>query len=193
MQDFLTDSPAEFTPQFVRNFWAKVNLEGTKPDQTNPHYRGLNRCWEWEGARLVGGYGQTKFKRRTFPAHRVSFSLINGFFPVAGIHVLHRCDNPRCVNPDHLFTGTAADNVRDKQRKGRCNSPTGSRHGAKTKPGYAKRAVNKSYSEVSESTVVDLRLYYATGGFLQKRLAEMFGLSGRTVRNILARKTWNHI
>jgi hypothetical protein len=85
-------------------------------------------CWEWRGGKLANGYGHlvVRFgaRRKTVLAHRYSFELHNG--PIgAGLYVCHTCDNPGCVNPLHLFTGTPKDNAQDCVRKGRSHHPPG--------------------------------------------------------------------
>jgi len=86
-------------------FWAKV-------DRTDD-------CWLWTACRTTHGYGQFRPERsRGAQAHRVAWELTNGPIP-AGMLVLHRCDNPPCVNPAHLFLGTQSDNMRDMYAKGR--------------------------------------------------------------------------
>jgi hypothetical protein len=77
-------------------------------------------CWEWRGRILQNGYGQFDVKRRPTAAHRYAYELTYGAIP-DGLIVCHRCDNPRCVRPDHLFLGSHADNARDKSAKGRCH------------------------------------------------------------------------
>jgi len=88
-------------------------------------------CWVWKLGKDKDGYGifrgmigTTTFKR----AHRYSYALHTGDLLV-GSHVLHSCDNPRCVNPEHLSSGTNADNMRDKVQKGRQKAPVGEKHG----------------------------------------------------------------
>lgn len=81
--------------------------------------RGDDECWEWTGSRFAKGYGVFCLnKRDRIGAHRMSWTLTNG--PIQGrLWVLHRCDNPPCCNPAHLFLGTPVDNVRDMHMKGR--------------------------------------------------------------------------
>lgn len=94
--------------------------------------RKTDTCWEWMGRRSKSGYGyftiRTMTKRitksLTWRAHRYSYVLYVGQIPV-GLLVCHRCDNPKCVRPDHLFLGTHKDNAQDRDRKGRKHYPIG--------------------------------------------------------------------
>lgn len=90
----------------INLFWEKV--EKAEED---------NGCWEWTGSR-INGYGHLCISKENVYSHRVSYMLHSGKDP-DGMLVLHHCDNPSCVNPDHLFLGTYRDNTQDMIRKGR--------------------------------------------------------------------------
>lgn len=83
-------------------------------------------CWSWTGRRDKDGYGRFYADGRERGAHRVSFSLWSGTGWIKSAHVLHRCDNPTCVRPSHLFLGTTQENTADKVAKGR--HPRGEAH-----------------------------------------------------------------
>ncbi len=75
-------------------------------------------CWSWSGTRNGGGYGLIKVCGQMVGAHRISFELANGPIP-AGVWVLHRCDNPGCTNPEHLYLGDRSRNMKDARERGR--------------------------------------------------------------------------
>jgi hypothetical protein len=110
--------PAREVPSLEDRFWAKVDKSG--------------ECWVWTGSRNWAGYGYLGAVRghgRQLAAHRVSWELANGSIP-EGLHVLHHCDNPPCVRPEHLFVGTRSDNLSDAGRKGRLSDRPQNRRGS---------------------------------------------------------------
>lgn len=92
----------------MQRFWDKV--------QVGPG------CWEWTASRRGAGYGRFQMGGKGHAAHRISWEMANGPIP-SGMFVCHRCDNPSCVRPDHLFLGTPSDNTRDAYAKGRQTNP----------------------------------------------------------------------
>ena len=95
-------------------------------------------CWEWNGRLSIAGYGQIKDNYRTRHAHRVSWEIHRGEIPI-GLLVCHRCDNRKCVNPDHLFLGTDRDNRQDCLMKDRANMPSGDNHWSRRRMNAAGR------------------------------------------------------
>lgn len=81
-------------------------------------------CWEWTACITRGGYGAIQLDGKKVGAHRAMMQAVHGHVPPS-MYVCHRCDNKRCINPDHLFFGTAVDNARDRASKGRSFKPTG--------------------------------------------------------------------
>lgn len=139
----------------------------------------MSGCWLWTGyVNRRFGYGVAWNGIKDVSAHRLSWTLHRGEIP-CGIHVLHKCDNRGCVNPDHLFLGTNKDNVLDRVAKGRGvrNQARGERHGRAT---------------VREDDVLKIR-ELAASGVLKSVLARKFGLNASTVGDIVWRKSWRHI
>lgn len=136
-------------------------------------------CWIWIGPRDRDDYGITYITGRTWRAHRFIFTLVNGQIP-DGKFVLHRCDNPPCVRPDHLFLGTAKTNAKDAASKGRMGTVHGSAHWS---------------SLLTESDVRFIREKYQwrTPGRMAIDLARHFKVSLGAIWGVLRRTTWKHL
>ncbi len=159
-------------------FWSKVTPEPN------------TGCWLWTASVNASGYGQVGVGGRygsTEVAHRVAWTLAKGPVP-DGVCVLHRCDNRVCVNPDHLFLGTKADNTHDMLRKGR--EAGGERHWTRT-PGGRERVRNGT-TKLAEPQVREIRDRLAQGD-PQRAIARDFGVSQTAVSDIRRRKRWARV
>ena len=134
-------------------------------------------CWEWTAHRKQGGYGQFNLcnGRGLILAPRFAWEEYNGPIP-EGLNVLHRCDNPPCVRPDHLFLGTIADNQADMAAKGR--SPRGEVNGR---------------VKLTEDQVMTIRARYALTGVTQGQLADDYGVTRSNIGCIVGGKSWRHL
>lgn len=158
------------TTLLAQRFWPKVDTS-----------RGPQGCWEWTGHRTPDGYGQIGLGTRaqgTDYAHRVSFAMAHGAVP-DGLFVCHSCDNPPCVNPGHLFAGTAGDNSRDARDKGRLVIPEL----------FGENAGPAVLSEVQALEIITRR----ESGALLRELAIEFGVTETTISHISTGRTWKHL
>lgn len=130
-------------------------------------------CWEWAGYCNPDGYGQRKINGKTLRAHRMSYTVYSGEIP-EGLCVLHKCDNPKCCNPEHLFIGTHSDNMKDMWDK--------NRHPREKNP------------ELSAKLTKDQVMYVrnAEGSISGDALGRILNVSGGTIRNIWNGVTWRN-
>lgn len=128
-------------------------------------------CWQWTAAK-AGRYGAFRSDTRMDLAHRVSYEIYCGPIP-AGLRVCHRCDNPICVNPEHLFLGTDADNVFDKVSKSR-----------------QARGISHGHCKLSDSDVIEIR---KTKGATQQKIADLYGVDRTLIGLIRRNKIWKHL
>lgn len=148
----------------------KINLEYfLDRTELNP----VNGCWEWTRRLDHKGYAHAKVWGKPVGAHRVSYAFFVEPIP-AGMNICHKCDNPKCVNPHHLFMGTTQDNVTDKMRKGRFVTTPGEKNG---------------YAKLTEDQVLailaDKRPQHVIG--------KDYGISQSNVSIIKRGKTWAHL
>ena len=132
-------------------------------------------CWFWQGKWSDEGYGICRLGREYAYAHRVFFAAHKGPL-VVGMHVLHKCDTPACVNPDHLFLGTHSQNMADQ----------------KTKDRHAKGERNAN-SILTDADVLRFRLNGLAGERNFKRVAKEFGVSHHTIRDAVVGRNWKHV
>lgn len=150
-----------------------------------------NGCLIWRGGKDQDGYGWSQLRRQRQGAHRLVWELLRGPIP-DGLLVLHHCDNPPCVSPNHLWLGTNADNMADRDAKGR--QATGARNGMHTKPWTrtAKRGSLHPGAILTESAVAAIRERAAVG-ISSKTLAEAFGVHQSTINGIVAGRSWKNV
>jgi hypothetical protein len=154
--------------RFIPKVQAKVK-KGTEPGD----------CWVWTGAKSSDGYGRLVVLGQRFGAHRIAWVFANGPIPT-GLFVCHRCDNPACVNPAHLFAGTHAENMRDMAAKGR---QRGSGHGR------GPRGEKHHLAKLTWASVAEIRRRHAAGES-GRSLARAYGMSEFAIRKVIDGTTW---
>lgn len=157
----------------------------------NVERRGPDDCWPWKRSTFRGGYGQCKVSGRNLKASRIAFYLAKKHDPYPWL-VCHTCDNPRCCNPAHLFTGTNQHNLRDCQSKGRLNTASGERHRTKKHPELVLRGERVGGSKLDETKVIEIRNRFASGES-QREIAETFGVTREAVGRITQGRNWKHV
>lgn len=134
----------------------------------------MSGCWLWlEYVDQKNGYGRLTHNRKNYRAHRFSWELHRGEIPKSML-VLHRCDTPLCVNPDHLWLGTPADNSADMMRKRRHDDRTGEKH---------------HLAKLTEKDVLAIR----ADTRMHTKIAKDYGVVSQTIDGIKSRKAWKHI
>jgi hypothetical protein len=146
-------------------FWGSIEVKGP------------TECWPSKGPYSDFGYGRFAMTHDfTVYSHRMAWQVINGDIPET-LDVLHKCDNPPCCNPNHLFTGTDKDNVHDCMQKGRRNPPVGSRNG---------------FAKLNPDCIREIRRLKSSGK-TTKEIAAMFKVGRSNIDLILRGKTWSHV
>ncbi len=169
-----------------KTHYTRLRLYGDPNFVKEHHYCGLtvaerfgkyvkktDTCWLWIGSKCPKGYGRMNVKGKSVIAPRISWKIHYGGIP-QGKYVLHKCDNPSCVNPDHLYLGNQYDNMADMYRSGRAKHKRGEENGK---------------SKLTEAIVREIR----TSTNTLVALARKFGINRRTVWSVQSRKTWRHI
>lgn len=163
---------------FASRFWTKVDTAGPVP----AHRPELGPCWVWTGTRLKAGYGKIRAdapSREVLLAHRVSFEIHHGPIP-AGWYVLHACDTPPCIRPDHLTAGPGTENMRDAQAKGRTA-------GFIARP---RRGAAHHKAKLTATDVATIRERHARGGVTYRDIARDYGVNEATISRVVRRLNW---
>lgn len=150
----------------IVKFWTFVDKR--EPDE----------CWLWQGSKVDGGYGRCAWQGKIHHSSRVSYIIHFGDIP-DGMLVCHNCpggDNPACVNPAHLWLGTHQANMDDKVAKGR-----------------QRRGEDQGNAKLTENQVTEIRQRHAAGNITQRALATQYGVSQKTIMNVVKRVAWSHV
>jgi hypothetical protein len=180
----------QYTSAWIDRFWSKVDKSG--------------ECWLWTKAHMKNGYGETFANGHVLYTHRVAYELTYGSVP-DGLFVCHRCDNPGCVRPDHLFAGTHTDNMRDMIAKGRGmkdeQHARGDRNGRRLHPERygppvmppPRRGETNHKAKLTEDDVREIRRRHALGDTSYKKLGAIYGVSDVNIMYIVRRMHWTHV
>jgi len=150
-----------------KRFWDKI-------DKNGPITNRKDRCWLWTASTVGGGYGGFHLDGSTIGAHKISYEIHYGCIPKKKL-VLHSCDNPPCVRPEHLFCGTQKDNMHDMIKKGRANFVRGQEHGS---------------SKLSYTDVEEIRKIYAGRNISMRSIAIRFRISASQICEIVNGNAW---
>lgn len=147
-------------------------------------------CWEWIGARTVEGYGNLLWRGSYSKAHRVALALDGRPLP-PGMCALHKCDNPPCVRPDHLYVGTKQQNAIDRETRGRGVHLRGDAHPARRDKG-SRAGTRNGRSKLNEAKVREIR-ERRKAGESAKVLGSEYGVSTTVIYHIEQRKLWAEV
>lgn len=195
----MTDRPILFSAPMIRVILREIAAPGTGKTRRRLYVRrgqdpnapehlarrlanGLDaaepgECWEWKRTHNGQGYGELRVAGRMVYAHRLAFELAGGTIP-EGLHILHECDNPRCINPEHLTVGTRSKNMRDCHARGRSKIPSPKMHGEAN-----------GASKLKASDVSAIRKMLGEG-LPQASIAQKFGVSQSNISRIKRGKGW---
>jgi len=194
------EQPVNFPNPFVKltegdisRFWKKVNKSGA------------DDCWNWTAGKFRSGYGAFSVLTKLLKAHRISYMITNGPIP-EGLFICHKCDNPSCVNPSHLWPGTNSDNLMDASRKGRIafglrsgshthpeRRATGDRSGARRHPETHVRGERVNTAKLTAANVVEIRRLILSGESTQTSAAIRYGVTQAVISKLVLRQTWKHV
>lgn len=153
--------------KYIDKFWKKVEV------------RSIEECWNWKGE-IRARYGYFKpSNEKGYRAHRFAWMATFGKIP-PNIFVCHACDNPICVNPNHLWLGTAKDNAQDMIQKGRASKIRA----------FGEKSGKSVLTEEKVKQILDM---HRTGKYSHRQLARIMSVSKSAIQSVLYNRTWKHI
>lgn len=176
--------------QSVFRVRAKMTKEDREQDKTNSRFfrkiqKTSSGCWFWLGRKCRQGYGSFRLNGKIEKAHRASYILNWKLEKIPdGVYVCHTCDNPSCVNPEHLFLGTAKENMQDCKSKGRLMSPA--RIAAQT------RGEERYNAKLTEADAIKVHEMFSAG-ISKAEIARHFRVSYSCTNNIILGVSWKHL
>jgi hypothetical protein len=184
----------EMQEEIEKRFWEKVKISTINFYNNEP-------CWEWLACVDKNGYGIFRLNGKNEKSHRFSFILKNGEIK-NNLFVCHACDNPKCVNPNHLWLGTNQDNVDDMMKKGR--QLKGDDHWSRKKPDKLARGdrsasikypgirkgENNGCAKLNWESAKNIRKLYFEDDYLLRELAKMYSVTTTTIWRVVINKTW---
>jgi DNA-binding XRE family transcriptional regulator len=141
---------------------------------SNVNKKNEDECWNWTGYKQKSGHGQLRMRQQNFYAHRIAYIITNGQYN-ENLCVCHKCDNPACCNPKHLFLGTMSDNMKDKVIKNRQSKGT------------------EVSGILTEQEVLEIKRIYADGNTTQTLLGRKYGVTQSTIGRIISGHRWGHL
>lgn len=154
----------------IQNFWDRVDKSG--------------ECWIWTAYTNKQGYGIIQIDGKKYKTYRISFFLANGYYPKLPMMVCHKCNNPICVNPNHLYEGNHKDNKRDSILAGTAYF------------GYKKGeqiGEKNNQAKLTEQDVLEIRSLRDWANMSQQGIADIYGVDRGTIRDICNYKNWKHL
>ena len=173
------DNDSFATSKDTARFWSKVDKSG-----------GENACWPWKASLTPKGYPQFRSNGQTLRGHRIAYLLTYGPLPSDRPCVCHRCDNPACCNPAHLFAGTQRENLADMTGKGR--EARGDYHGAHIRPESRARGERNGHAQLTSTQVTTIR-ELRHQRVPASEIAAQFGITQWTVYDIARGRRWRHL
>ena len=169
----------------VAKFWSRVDVLGVED------------CWNWKFGKNKAGYGQFCMMNRDFISSRVAYCIANGGIPKNTI-ICHKCDNPACCNPNHLYAGTFEDNYKDSVNRERLKYSRVEKKKSALSAAFPERygivkGSTNGRSRLTESDVIELRRLRKEGILTLREIAKRFDVSRSCVCHVLAGRCWTHL